>query len=321
MGNKNFLILGIFLVVALIIFFSNSPEEVIDKIAGKKLPGFDTDTTKTSIDIDLILSGGPGKDDIPALSNPKFTSIEGASLKDKAFGVLVNMDGEKRYYPYNIMVWHEIVNDSIGDNDFAVTFCPLCGSAIVIDRNVGGQILDFGVSGYLYESNLLMYDRQTESLWSQARGEAVVGDYVGSKLQVLDMQLISFLELKQKHNDALVLSQDTGHSRDYSFYPYDNYESSDNLYFPVSVSDNRFSAKEVMYSFSLDDQYISFPQEGLQENGVETLNLNGYSVSAQRDGDEIVVINNGQKVPGYYEMWFSWATHHQNDGIVWEMNE
>jgi hypothetical protein len=321
MENRNFLIFAVLAVVLLVILFSNGTEEAVDKIVGRKLPGLDTDTSKTSIDLDLILSGGPGKDGIPALSNPKFTSVESAELKDGAFGVLVNVGGEKRYYPYNILVWHEIANDSIGKHSFAVTFCPLCGSAIVIDRNVGGEILDFGVSGYLYESNLLMYDRQTESLWSQAKTEAVVGDYLGTKLQVLDMQLISFAELKEKHGTAKVLSRDTGYNRDYSFYPYGNYEISDNLYFPVSVSDNRFPSKEVMYAFSLDDQYISFPQKDLQEGKTEIFKLNGHNITAQRDGDEIVVVNNGQKLPGYYEMWFSWATHHQSDGIVWEISQ
>ena len=322
MENRNFLIGGVLLIAVLVIFFStgsNGPEEMVDKIAGRKLPGLDTNTDKTSINLDLILSGGPGKDGIPALSNPKFVGIDNAQLEDQAFGVLVNMNNQKRYYPYNILVWHEIVNDSIGNVDFAVTFCPLCGSAIVVDRNVSGEVLEFGVSGYLYESNLLMYDSKTESLWSQAKTEAVVGDYLGTKLQVLDMQLISFVELKQKHGDAQVLSRDTGYQRDYSFYPYGNYEISDNLYFPVSVSDSRFSSKEVMYAFSLGNQYIAFAQKELQEGAIETFKLNGHNLIAERDGDEIVVINNGQRVSGYYEMWFSWATHHQNDGIVWEM--
>jgi len=315
MENRNFLVWGVLLIMLLVVFFSSSPQTK----TSKRFPSLKTDISKSSVDLDLILSGGSDKDDIPALSNPDFVSIEQAGLLDDDFGVLVNFDGQKRFYPYKILVWHEIVNDTIDDYNFSVTFCPLCGSAIVVDRNVDGQILDFGVSGYLYESNLLMYDRQTESLWAQARAEAIVGEYTGKKLAVLDMQLISVAELKQKHTEAQVLSQETGYNRDYSFNPYSVYDISDNLYFPVSISDSRFAAKEIMYSFVLDDQYIAFPQEYLLASKIENFKLNGHNVTAQRDGDEILIMNDGQKILGYYEMWFSWATNHQNDGIVWEI--
>ena len=139
--------------------------------------GLSTDTGKSLIDLDLVLSGGPPKDGIPAINIPTFTGISSASsnLADDTLGLLVTADDDERFYPYNILVWHEIVNDTVGGIPVSVTFCPLCGSGIVYERVVNGQEVLFGVSGRLYESNLLMYDSATESLWSQIEGRAVIG--------------------------------------------------------------------------------------------------------------------------------------------------
>ncbi|MCI0533252.1 DUF3179 domain-containing protein, partial [bacterium] len=122
--------------------------------------GLRTNTAKTSIPLDKVLGGGPGKDGIPALTNPKFTSVleAGKVFRDDSLGILVTAGGETRYYPYNILVWHEIANDVVGGKPLVVTFCPLCASAIVFEASVDGEPREFGVSGKLYESNLLMYD-------------------------------------------------------------------------------------------------------------------------------------------------------------------
>lgn len=292
----------------------NASEEV------QLLPGFpDTDLSAAIIDTDLILSGGPGKDGIPAISDPKFTSVESAVVDDEVLGILVDFNSEKRFYPYNILVWHEIVNDQIGDKKFAVTFCPLCGSAIVFDRMAGGVEYEFGVSGYLFESNLLMYDRTTESLWSQARGEAVVGSLIGTELEVLPMQLLTFSELRENHPDAQVLSRDTGYFRRYDFYPYGDYEDREDTIFPVSVQDNRFPAKKIMYVVPWGEKSLAIPQDILTTD-LEA-KVEGSLVQVKVDRGEVSVVVGDESFPGYYEMWFSWATHHQGDGIVWPLDE
>jgi len=227
--------------------------------------GLQTDTSKSTIDTSLILSGGPGKDGIPAIDNPEFISISQADVGDKTLGVLVQFEGEKRFYPYNILVWHEIVNDSIGDTHFAVTFCPLCGSAIVFDRTINGEILSFSVSGLLYESNLLMYDRETESLWSQAANKAVVGVLTGTELETLPMKLLEFDKIKRLHPDALVLSPKTGHARNYNVDPYAGYGLVDDVYFPISVSDTRLPPKTIMYVVPLGEQSIAFEDQKLTD--------------------------------------------------------
>lgn len=284
-----------------------------------KFGEFDTNFDKSSIDLSEILSGGPGKDGIPALSQASFVNIEEAQVDDDVLGVLVEIDGQKRYYPYNILVWHEIVNDSIGDKNFAVTFCPLCGTAIVFDRQVDGQILDFGVSGLLYESNLLMYDRQTESLWSQAGLEAVVGDYTGTELKVLRMQLIPFSKVKKDYPDSKILSRDTNYEFDYDFYPYRRYNESDELYFPVSVNDMKFKPKELMFVVPYSGLSVAFPYKHLEDGQKKVLQIEDKRLEAFKNDDIVVVTIDGQEQPFYYEMWFSWATQHQEDGIVWDL--
>jgi hypothetical protein len=286
----------------------------------RRFRGFKTNLRKHSINLNLVRDGGPGKDGIPPIHNPQFVSIDVAQTKTEEMGVFVDIKGERRFYPNNILVWHEIVNDSIQGKDLAITFCPLCGSAIVFNRKVDGQLLRFGVSGKLYESNLLMYDDQTESLWSQSMGEAVIGDYTGAKLQLVRMQWLPFSEVKAKYPDTIILSENTGYRRDYTRMPYIGYNKSKDLYFPVSVQDKRFFAKEMMYVFEVEGQSVAFPVRHLSE-ARKTKTIKDKSITVERMGEEINVSIEGQPVPGYYEMWFSWVTHHKRTGHVWNMKD
>ncbi len=299
-------------------------EDIIEQVKNivkpdnTQFPQFKTDTNNTSIDLDMLLSGGPGKDGIPALTDPVFESISDSDLGEGVLGVYVDIEGDQRFYPYTILVWHEIVNDVVGGESVAVTFCPLCGTGIVFDRDVKGDILDFGVSGFLYESNMVMYDRQTESFWSQSLGRAIVGDYLDTELDLVDMQLLTYGEVMDKFPGTKILSPDTEHARDYTFYPYGDYESNNSLFSPVSVSDDRFSLKELMYVIRVDDTSITFPLSAIMDDEVETWEYQGHSLIAKRDGGEIFVTVDGEKVPGYVEMWFSWVTGHNDDGVVWK---
>lgn len=280
---------------------------------------FKTNISKTSIDFDDLIDAGTGKDGIPALTKPDFVNIKDSNIKDEVVGLLIMHKGEKKFYPYNILVWHEVVNDSIDDLNFAVTFCPLCGSAIVFDRNVDGKVLEFGVSGFLYDSNLVMYDDKTESLWSQAGLKALVGDYLGKELEALDMKLIPMSELKEKYPDAKVLSEKTGYSRDYDFYPYGKYDYSEEILYPISVSNKKFPAKEVMYVVSYKGKSIAFPYAYLEKGDSKFLEVEGDNLEIRRDSEGVGVLLDDKILPGYYEMWFSWATNHQDNGIVWEV--
>lgn len=292
-------------------------------VTGNNLPkesafqgkGLSTNTAKASIPLEKVLDGGPGKDGIPALTNPKFISIKEAekSIKDDMDGLVVSVGNTVKFYPYSIMVWHEIVNDVVDGKSLVITFCPLCGSAIVFDTPD-----QLGVSGKLYESNLLMYDKKTESLWSQSIGTAVVGDRTGEKLTVYSSQVLSFKTFKTKWPNGKVMSTDTGFSRNYDLYPYGDYDKNDDIFFPISIKDTRFPAKEIMYVVNAHNHSVAFPVKQLSESSV-SVDVNGNKVVGVIIDGEIVIKDASDKVlPGYHEMWFSWAIHHQEDGVVWK---
>lgn len=283
----------------------------------------DTDYCQSSIAFSKVLSGGVSKDGIPALTSPKYDNL--SAVADRAGsgqGALLEIDEVKRFYPFNILVSHEIVNDSIGDTDYAVTFCPLCGSTIVFDRNVSGEVKEFGVSGFLFESNLLMYDRtNTPSLWSQARGEAVIGDQNGTALNILPFQLLTLDEVRTNHPDAQILSEDTGYVRSYSSNPYGDYDQDGSTLFPISIDDQRYFAKEIFYIAPVEDNAKSIAiRIGELENGESATNNSlGLTISKSETSELTLVDSDGNEIVGYYEMWFSWAQHHQDDGEVWAL--
>ena len=195
------------------------------------LPGFTTDTSRRIIDLAELRSGGPGKDGIPALGMGRpvaLTTQDSAAawLADREPVILVRQGAAARIYPVQILIWHEIANDTLGGAPLAVTFCPLCYSAVVLDRRVEGRAepLTLGVSGMLRHSDMVIYDRETETLWQQFTGEALVGALVGTTLQTVPAQIVSFSQARADAPDALVLGRDTGHRRDYGRNPYVGYD-------------------------------------------------------------------------------------------------
>ncbi|MEL6959568.1 MAG: DUF3179 domain-containing protein [Pseudomonadota bacterium] len=176
-----------------------------------------------------ILSGGPPKDGIPALSDPSFIAVADEDrLEPREPVITLEMPGETpRAYPIRYLTWHEIVNDEVGGVPVAVTFCPLCNSGITFDRRVEQGVLTFGVSGKLRNSDMIMYDRETESWWQQAIGEAIVGDLTGTELQTLPSWMESWAEFQARNPDGLVMDRPTAYNRAYGTNPYVRYDSSD----------------------------------------------------------------------------------------------
>lgn len=186
-----------------------------------------TDFALHSIDYDEILSGGPPKDGIPSIDAPKFVPVSAAdnlAPTEPVVGLVI--EGEARAYPLRILTWHEIVNDVIGGKPVTVTYCPLCNSAIVFDRTLDGQVLEFGTTGKLRNSDLVMYDRTTESWWQQFLGEAIVGELTGKKLKMLPSRLESWERFVARHPEGVVLVPNDENIRSYGQNPYDGYDTS-----------------------------------------------------------------------------------------------
>lgn len=185
-----------------------------------------TDFASTLVRWDEIQSGGPPKDGIPAIDKPIFKPVaEIADLTPNDPVISLDVEGEARAYPVRILIWHEIVNDTIGRVPVAVTYCPLCNSALVFDRRVDGRTLDFGTTGKLRNSDLVMYDRQTESWWQQFTGEAIVGQLAGRELKLITARLEGFADFKARHPTGHVLVPEAGSRRAYGRNPYVDYDS------------------------------------------------------------------------------------------------
>ena len=250
-------------------------------------PRFSTRGWATNFDIsaipyDEILSGGVPKDGIPAVNDPQFESIEEARqwVTGKGPVIALEIDGDARAYPLAVLTWHEIANDVVGGVPVTVTFCPLCHTALVYDRTLDGTVYDFGVSGNLRFSDLVMYDRQTETWWQQATGKGIVGDLTGAKLPFRASQLIGLDQFAEAYPDGIVMSRDTGHRRDYGRNPYAGYDTPDQQPFLFAgVTDGRVAPKERVVTLGEQDgEAISFPYTELRSTGVAQVEFEGEPV-------------------------------------------
>ena len=190
--------------------------------------GWETNFCLHSVPYEEIFSGGPNRDGIPPIDSPRFETVDSADLwiEDPEPVILLEVNGDARAYPLQILIWHEIVNDQVGGDPVVVTFCPLCNTALVFTRPViNGELLTFGTSGNLRLSDLVMWDRQTESWWQQFNGEAIVGDLTGTRLELIPSGIISWEDFKTKHPEGQVLSVNTGFQRNYGRNPYTGYDN------------------------------------------------------------------------------------------------
>lgn len=243
---------------------------------------FTTDFSIHSIDYDEVLSGGPPKDGIPAVDDPKFVSVKEAEewLDDLEPVVSVTHNGETRAYPIQILMWHEIVNDNLGGEPVSVTFCPLCNTAIVFSGVFDNLELDFGTTGRLRYSNLIMYDRQTETWWQQATGQGIAGDLTGSQLTFLPASMVSWQQFKESYPDAEVLSRDTGYSRSYGRNPYvgyDNILNSPFLYYGPETPGELPATARVL-TLDINGEAVAYPYDVIDEVGVVNDTVGGEKI-------------------------------------------
>jgi hypothetical protein len=235
------------------------------------LQQFDTAYSKHNIDLSTLMSGGPPKDGIPSVDNPSFVSVGEASnwVSPEEPVILLEHKGTARAYPLQILTHHEIVNDRVAGTPVAVTFCPLCYSALVFERTLDGEPVEFGVSGLLRNSDLVMYDRKTETLWQQLTGKAIVGDLAGRTLTQIPSQIVSFRQFGETHPDGAVLSRDTGHDRPYGRNPYAGYDDIDNKPFAYrGPTDDRLPPMAKVVAVTIGDRYKAYPHSKTEEKRV-----------------------------------------------------
>ena len=240
-----------------------------------------TDFSKSIINTEEIVSGGPPRDGIPAIDEPTFLAANEATewLNPKEPVISVELNGKARAYPLQVLIWHEIVNDNFDGRPIVVTFCPLCNSSLTFDRNLDGEILDFGVTGRLRHSDMIMYDRQTETWWQQITGEGLIGEHAGRQLDRIDSHIVSFQSFLDSWPDGLVLAKETGHVRQYGENPYRGYDHIDNN--PFLFKDDtypRLPAMERVVIVSLNGMHRLYPFTKLQGAPVINDHFNGVPI-------------------------------------------
>ena len=283
----------------------------------------DTDFTQSSVSFADILSGGPPKDGIPALSDPKFHPVSAESdLTPREPVIALRLDGSDaiaRAYPVRYLMWHEIVNDDVDGAPLAITYCPLCNSSVVFDRRLNGQVYEFGVSGKLRHSDMIMYDRQTESWWQQFTGEAIVGEMLGARLTMLPSLLQSWGAFQEAHPDGLVMSRPAGWLRDYGANPYVGYDSGgwpflyrgdrpphgiEPLARVVRVGDRAWPLTRLAEATEIAEDGLRLTWREGQASALDQRNL-----AKGREVGDIEVVDAGSGAPVVHEVTFAFAFH------------
>lgn len=272
------------------------------------------------IPVNDIRKGGPPRDGIPSLDDPVFVSAEDATYlsgRDRVLGISIN--GFAHAYPIRILNYHEIVNDNVGGTAVAITYCPLCGSGTAFEATINGRSYEFGVSGLLYNSDVLMYDRNTGSLWSQLMVQAVTGPMKGTRLQQLPLSHTSWQEWTERYPETRVLSNKTGYSRNYKVDPYPNYGRDGKLYFPVTHSSKKYRRKEIVMGLEIDGQFKAYPFKELKKGESRFDDeFAGAKFSVEFDAKHRtarVVKADGSEIPTITAFWFAWYAFHPETDV------
>lgn len=278
------------------------------------------DLSNSLIQVDEIYKGGPPRDGIPSIDQPKWISAHSAShmkANDRILGLSLGL--AERAYPVDILNWHEIVNDHIESKNILISYCPLCatGMAFQLEEKVDKE--GFGVSGLLYQSDMLLYDRKTESLWSQISKQAISGPRVGERLEQIPLEVTNWSDWLERHPRTLVLSRDTGYHRDYDRSPYGEYDSSYSIYFPVSNTDSRYHPKEQVIGLELDGSARVWPfSELAQSDSPIRDQINGININVYFDESHHrawIENEQGEQIPVTVGYWFAWMAFYPNSSL------
>ena len=290
------------------------------RLWSQQLNGFDI--SDSLVPSDKIFRGGPPRDGIPSIDKPIFLPIDKYQVFDKHSEVLgVVHNGVAKAYPIGIMDWHEIVNDEFAGQPLVVTYCPLCGSGISFEAFKNGAPIKFGVSGLLYNSDVLLYDRTTQSLWSQILAKAITGPLKGEKLKLVNTQRMTLGSWKALHPTSLILTTQTGYSRDYYQSPYTDYHLNNRTYFPLTHENSALPKKEWIVGIEINDHYKAYPISVLAKKKVrqfeDTLGGFTFTLTWDKNGENIrAIANNGKEIPVLQMFWFAWAAFHPETEVL-----
>ncbi len=279
------------------------------------------DLSDSLIDASSIRGGGPPRDGIPSLDEPKFMSIVDVDFLDSDDRVIgVYRNGVAKAYPIRILNWHEVVNDDFAGSATLVTYCPLCGTGMVFDVQNDEFEFTFGVSGLLYNSDVLLYDRQTGSLWSQIMSQAITGPMKHTKLDLLPSRHTNWADWRELHPETLVLSTDTGYQRNYSSSPYLSYERSNRLMFDVENRNRAYANKDLVLGLSIGDRHRAYPLEELEKQGAERFNdelaEQQLTVVWSESANSAHVLDQSEtEIPTVLAYWFAWYAFHPQTEI------
>jgi hypothetical protein len=280
--------------------------------------GYNDDSTK-SVALEDLNQGCSRRDCIPSIDDPEYVTAATADfIDDDDVVIALSWKGEQRAYPARILDHHEIVNDTIAGTALAITWCPLCGSAVGVHREIDGQITEFGVSGLLYNSDLVFYDRATNTLWDQVIAEGIVGPLTGTKLELFPVTMTTWGRWRKEHPDTLVLSTNTGFDYDYSVDPYAKYRDSTKLMFPVLQTDDRVRPKTVVFGFDLGDTTVAFTEALLTEQKSVSYEPDDREMLVTMGDDGFVVLKteDGESHAPIRLFWFAWFTFHPQTELV-----
>ena len=281
--------------------------------------GFDLE--RLGIPLKEIMGGGPRKDGIPAIDNPVFKSVGDTTyLKEDDLIMSVSHKGITRAYPIRILNYHEVVNDSIENLHFAVTYCPLCGTGMVFNREIENEVTTFGVSGLLYQSDVLLYDRASESLWSQMRMKGVSGARLEYALEWIPSEFMTWSAWKNRHPDGEVLSRKTGTRRNYGTTPYKGYELNEGVYFPVPLYRKDLGTKHLVLGIELNGIATAFDLEIFEpgKKYIDKIGERSIHVSYDKESKHarVTYADSGEAIPHVFAYWFAWQAFHPDTRLM-----
>ncbi len=239
----------------------------------------------------LIFDAGTTIESMPAIDEPKHDSVATADIElaDEVHGIILAIGNTARFYSYQILNLHEVVNETIADQKIAITHCSLCRSSLIFNREVNGRELSFEISGEVYNNNTLLRDRETGSLWLQASGLAVSGELIGTQLEIIPAPVMTWESFKDAFPVAEALSTDTGFERDYSRHPYLGYDESDIIYFPLNSTDNRIVKKWIVNGVEMNNEYLAFSEKVIAGSYVQHDSVGGEELVALYDQETEVI--------------------------------